>query len=225
MVDPGAFGTFNLGEIMERGQRMRMNQMREDEYRGEQQKRKRLSELLPGAVKGDRGAIDELAGISPEMFMKLDDRQREQAKAELADLAQAVRWADNPEKWQYVQQHFGQKGIDLSGYSVADREKGMIALGKLGEYLDAAPKSEYRSVEAGGSLIDVSGGNPRVVIAPNPGGMETGAPVRQASGLAPGKVVNGYRYRGGNPNNQGSWEPVNGGPTQQASGGFPPSGY
>jgi hypothetical protein len=55
----------------------------------------------------------------------------------------------------------------------------------MGEYLKST-KPEYKSVEPGGSLIDVSGGNPRVVIAPNPGDMPTGAPVQ--SGIPQGAV-------------------------------------
>jgi hypothetical protein len=46
------------------------------------------------------------------------------------------------------------------------------------------------------------------------------------SGPQPGAVVNGFRFRGGNPNDRNSWEPEGqGGPTQPASGGFPPAGY
>jgi hypothetical protein len=40
-------------------------------------------------------------------------------------------------------------------------------------------------------------------------------------GPRPGQVVRGFRFKGGNPNDQGSWEPANGGPTPQASGVFP----
>ena len=33
----------------------------------------------------------------------------------------------------------------------------------------------------------------------------------QGGGPQPGQVVNGYRFKGGNPNDQNSWEPVGGG--------------
>lgn len=42
-----------------------------------------------------------------------------------------------------------------------------------------------------------------------------------ASGPAVGTVVSGFRFRGGNPNDKGNWEPVNGGQTARPSGLFP----
>lgn len=223
-VDPRMFAPFDAGEIMERAQRYKMNNMRVEEYRTEQGRRKRLGDLLPGAVKGDRESIDALAGLDPDMFMKLDDRQRAHAQDEVKDLTAAVRWADSPEKWSYVQQHYGQKGIDLSPYGFEERERGMLMLGKIGEYLESAPKPEIRATEPGGGLYSIQGDQVKVLVQPNDGSAPMGAPA-QGGGLAPGKVVNGYRYRGGNPNDQSSWEPVNGGPTPSASGGFPSSGY
>lgn len=204
MVNPAAFAPFNLGEIMERGQRRQMNDLRIEEYRTERENKKRLSELLPGAVKGDRDSIDQLYQVNPEFAMKLDEHQRKQARAELEDLSSAVRWADTPEKWQQVQQFYG-KHADLTPYTFENRERALMSLGLLGKYLEDAPKPEYRTVEAGGSLIDVSGGNPRVVIAPNPGGKPLGSPVEQAGPtppLPPGFVLDG-------------------GPTASQSGGFP----
>jgi hypothetical protein len=235
MVDPSAFGTFDLGAIMERGQRQQMNNLRMEEYRTEQANKRRLSELLPvamgrggiseGGALSQEDAISELYSVDPDIAMKLDEHQRAIAKEATSDLANAVRWADTPDKWTQVQEFYKTKGVDLSRYAFEGREQGLMALGKLGEYLDGAPKPEYRSVEAGGSLIDVSGGNPRVVIAPNDGSQQMGSPVRQAGGPEPGKVINGFRYKGGNPNDRNSWEPVNGGPTASQSGPFPASGY
>lgn len=39
-----------------------------------------------------------------------------------------------------------------------------------------------------------------------------------------GAVVNGFRFRGGNPNDKANWEPANGGPTASPSGAFPAPG-
>lgn len=208
----------NRNDELLKQQRLRQGQMQMDQYREEGERRQRLADLLPGAAKGDQASIDQLYSVDPEVAMRMDARQREQAKAFTQDLGAAVRWADSPEKWQYVQQHYGQKGVDLSPYRFEDRERGLVALGQMNEYLSGAPKAEYRSIEAGGSLIDVSGGKPRVVIAPNPGGQQTGAPVQMGGNEVTATGPNGQKLRLNPQTNQ--WEPM-GGPTPQASGGFP----
>lgn len=158
-------------------QRYQQGQLQTQQMQQDMQNRQRLSELLPQAMQGDQNAITQLYAVDPNMALKMDEHQREAAKAVTADLTAAVRWADTPEKWQQVQQHYGQKGVDLSPYRFEDREQGLLALGKMNEYLSSAPKAEYRTLEPGGSLIDVSGGQPRVVIAPNDGSYQTGQPV------------------------------------------------
>lgn len=195
-VDPRMFAPGDLFGAYTRGLQVR-------EHQQEAENKKRLSTLLPQAVHGDQAAIDQIAEIDPNLFMKLDDRQREQAKGEIADLSAAVRWADTPDKWQYVQQHYGQKGVDLSPYDFSHREEGMVALGRLGEYLESAPKLDIRATEPGGGLygVDPRTGQTNILVQPNDGSAQMGAPV-SAPPPPPGFVVDG-------------------GPTPPASGGFP----
>lgn len=208
-------------------QRYQMGQLEMQQAQQEQQNRGRLADLLPRAMQGDQGAIADLYSIDPNIAMKMDERTREHAAQTTADLTSAVRWADTPEKWQQVQQYYGQHGTDLSPYRFEDRERGLLALGKLGEYLSSAPKAEYRALEPGGSLIDVSGGQPRVVIAPNDGSYQTGAPVRDV----PQGAADMLRS---NPSlapqfdekyGPGASQRILGGQTATPSGGFPGSGY
>jgi hypothetical protein len=223
-IDPRMFAPFDLGEIMERQQRAQYNQARIQEYQDERADKKQLRDLLPGAVKGDRTAIDRIAGIDPQMFMKLDEHQRKKAEEELGDLSAAVRWADSPEKWQYVQQHYGQKGIDLSPYRFEDRERGLVALGKMGGYLKDPPKPDIRATEPGGGLYAINpDGSVRVLVQPNDGSAPMGQPAPQSGGVQEGATATNPQtgqkiiYRGG------QWVPV-GGAGSNAGGNFPPSG-
>lgn len=220
MVDPRMFAPADLGSAYAKGLQIREHQER-------RQDKKRLADLIPqamgrggmdesGAV-DQRAAIEQIYGIDPQLAMKLDDRQREQAKAELDDLSDAVRWADDPQKWEHVKQHFGQKGVDLSPYGFEDRERGLLALGQLGEYLKGIPKPDIRATEPGGGLYAVNpDGSVRVLVQPNPGDQPMGAPAqgKEITATGPG----GQKLRLNPQTNQ--WEPM-GGPTQPASGGFP----
>jgi hypothetical protein len=201
----------DLADIMAKSQQYRANQ-------GQMADKKRLRDLVPQAAHGGQGALDELWGIDPRIAEHMDDRQRKQALAKTKDLGAAVRWADTPEKWNYVQQHYGQQGVDLSSYGFEDRERGLVALNQISGYLKDPPKPDYRAIEPGGSLIDVTGGNPRVVIAPNEGGHPMGAPVGESSQDVTATGPNGQKLRLNPQTNQ--WEPM-GGPTPSASGGFP----
>lgn len=75
------------------------------------------------------------------------------------------------------------------------------------------------AVPPGGGLYGVTGsGEARELIAPAGAPPQIGAqPPPSGAGPTPGAVVNGYRFRGGNPNDPNAWEPV-------GQGGAGPSG-
>lgn len=216
MVDPSAFAPADLVGAYSRG--LQVHQQNE-----QAQGRKRLGDLLPQAAQGDQAAIREIAGIDPHLFMQLDERQKAQASAELDDLSAAVRWADTPEKWAQAQQFYASQGHEeVLEHPFESRESVLLQLGKMGDYMKGGPKAEYRTLEPGGSLIDVSGGNPRVVIAPNDGSYATGAPAQQ--GIP--KVSDQQSYDAVPPGAQymtpdGHVRVKQGGPSSQGSGGFP----
>lgn len=193
----------------------------------------------PGmAASRQQEAMQQIAHIDPDVFLKLDERQKAQAKAELEDVSAAVRWADTPQKWAQVQQYYASHGHDVSMYPFEQREQSLLALGAMSEYLKAADKSslpssvqEYQYAKGqgfNGSYMDFKNqmGSPLVVDNGDgtktiyPHGFGGGQPAPQQSGPQPGQIVNGYRFKGGNPNDQNAWEPVNGGPSPQGSGGF-----
>lgn len=49
----------------------------------------------------------------------------------------------------------------------------------------------------------------------------TGPGASEGGGPQPGRIEDGYRFKGGDPARPENWEPVEGGPTPQASGVFP----
>jgi len=143
----------------------------------------------------------------------------------------------------YQARQFGPEGGSVGRYDPATRGtryERAPARQQIGRsIIDFAPNSstpqtiyegvEPVSVQPGGSVYGMTGQG-RIV---GPEGI--GAPMGQsqplqpvpgsspaAGGPAPGTVLNGYRFRGGNPNDRTNWEPVgNGGPTRAGSGTFP----
>lgn len=100
------------------------------------------------------------------------------------------------------------------------------------QYTPRAPSEFERSAQAGGimpgtpewqhlnrqrantmampspqPIVDPQTGSVRWVTPPAPGQPQT----PQAGGPQPGAVVNGFRFRGGNPNDRNNWEPAGGG--------------
>lgn len=151
----------------------------------------------------------------------LDENKRKAMQEGIKDIASAVQWADTPEKWAQVQQHYGQYDPQLSSVPFEQRESALVKLGKLGDYLEAT-KPDIRTVEPGGSVVGIApGGQVTEYVRANPGGAAPYSPVDgdiptvsspdEAKRLPPGsqfRTPDGRVMR------------VPGGPTQSASGGF-----
>lgn len=139
-----------------------------------------------------------------------DERRAEAMKAGLKDMAAAVQWADSPQKWAIVQQHYGKYDPQLAAVPFENREQALIQLGQMGEYLEkTAPK--VMSIEAGGSLaaVDPRTGKPTFTVLPNPGGMQPGAP---ASGVQEGATATNPQTGEKIQFRNGQWQPMGGQP-------------
>jgi hypothetical protein len=204
------------------------------DWHEKRQDKKRLADLLPQALGGGIGesgatsqsaqsqAIAQLYAVDPQLAMRLDDRQRKQASDLTSDLAAAVRWAKTPEDWQYIQQHYGQKGIDLSPYRFEDREKGLAALGAFDEYLKSAPKNEATSMERNYEFLN--GKDPELANQYLRGQAE-GSPIIQRNDdgtmtVYPRSMIGGSGYSPPPPPPPGFVIDNDGGPSPSGSGGF-----
>jgi hypothetical protein len=85
----------------------------------------------------------------------------------------------------------------------------LIAATLPGGRFYSGPQSGLASLMGGGGQASTG---PMAQPSPSAGSSGTGP--------QPGAVVDGYRFKGGDPNSPSSWEQV-GGPTPSASGGFP----
>jgi hypothetical protein len=214
----------DLQQIAMNAERLRGARAEREQAEAQAQNRSRLDDLLPRAAQGDQGAIRDIAGIDPEMFMKLDERQRTQAKERTADLVAAVRWADSPEKWEQVIEHYGREGVDLSQYrgQFGMRERAMLELGKIGEYLDV-PKNDATSMQRNYEFLKQT--NPQLADSYLRNQAE-GSPLVIDNGdgtktIYPRGMIGGQQGSAPPPPPPG-FQLDNGGPTPPASGPFQP---
>jgi hypothetical protein len=192
----------------------------------------------------DPKAKQALARWNPQLSMQLQQREQEMAlkgleahREKIIMGAQIVRQIQPKDEagWQQVRAMAQQVGIDLADVppnfdpqyvqgliSVADafepqKQQG-TAMQQNYEFLqgqDPQLAQSYLKNQAEGAPLIASNGDGTFTIIPR--NMAQGP----QGGPQPGTVEDGFRFKGGNPADPNSWEPVNGGQTPQASGGFP----
>lgn len=189
-------------------------------YFAEEQRKAQMAALLPKAAAGDPTALQQVMGIDFDTWKSLDANKRQQIKLQNDYIGQsALRISQlppeqQPQAWdQAIAQGVQQGYTDLAQYQGKYSEqalRGAIDNAGLVDKFISLAEPKYMPIPAGGTLVNTR--DPKAV-ATLQGGTQ--------SGPAPGSVVGGYRFKGGNPNDRNSWEPA-GGPTQPASGGFHP---
>lgn len=179
------------------------------------------ADLQRRAAGGDKAALAELAGIDISAWNTLNNAQKsafEQNIDFIGNAALAVSQlpkANRPAAWDaYIEQGVrmglgGELAQYVGQYSPDALNAVLASAGQTKTFLDMERPS-YQVVPQGGDLVNTR--DPEAV-------KEFQAGVR--AGPHAGVVVNGFRFRSGNPNDRNNWEPE-GGAGGNVSGGFQP---
>jgi hypothetical protein len=186
-----------------------------------------------------------------EMDQRAQDRaaqqqqqQTQQRRADLPLMERLLTMAQDEPSYQQARQVAGQYGIDVSAlpptFDPAWRDQQLQTVKLLN-----TPQGQEALSTAGKQAVDMGyqPGSPEftqvtrqlveaALAQPYTGGQgetrlytpQIGGPGQVQGGPQPGAVEDGYRFKGGNPADPNAWEPMQqGGPTPQASAGFPGS--
>lgn len=171
----------------------------------EMDKTAQMQAVTGKAVQGDPTAKAQLAGLNPEMWMKLDDRTREKAKQATAVMGQAVLDVSRlpeeqrPLAWASYVQHAEASGFDIpTQYERYSPEALSAAAAEAGtmEKLIKQVEPEWRfspngglvdfnnpqSIEQYGQWMSGRGPGAATVPSPPPGFVIDGGPTPSASG-------------------------------------------
>lgn len=195
-------------------------QIREDQTK--RQRAAQVAELTQRAAAGDTQAIQELAPIDIDAFLRLDKRQQEHiargvdyvgqaalAISQLPEEQRAAAWDSYAQ--QGVEQGFTELQDEIGGYS-PEALQSAIAEAKLTQEAIRLAQPRYQAIPEGGTLVDTS--NPAAVQAFTAG--QGAAPVRVSTPAEAAALPPGTRFI--DPN--GVERMVPGGAGGNASGNF-----
>lgn len=183
---------------------------------GQQQQSQRAAQEAAarrGAVRGDAQALEELAGFNIDDYLKLDKRSQDEYKQGIDTVGQLAMMADTPEEWDDIVGQLAQTNPEFQKYiGRFDLRQSVIAqAGQAKEFIEQN-QPRYQVVPEGGMLVNTRDPAALAQVA--------GQSAAPQGGPQPGAVEDGYRFRGGNPADPNSWEPVGGGGSNVA-GNFP----
>lgn len=164
------------------------------------------TELLKRAYQGDKEATAEAFGFDPDLVLKMDEGTKKQLKQSVDFISNAALQIDRmPEQdragaWAQYVQLAESRGMDIpteyERYSPQVLQSAIAEAGAMSKLLEAR-EPHYQVIPEGGTLVNTR--DPQALA-------QVGATSR--SGPQPGAVEDGYRFKGGNPADPQSWEPV-----------------
>lgn len=160
-----------------------------------QQAQMQERQVMSGALRGDQGSMDALAGLNPEMWMKLDDRTKQKLTRATDFMAQSgLQIGQLPEDqrsgaWNSAVRQAESMGLDIpteyERYSPEVFNAAMATTGKMGEFLDRM-KVEWKTVGEGGA-IPVSAGTGQRVDIPGAQAVGIGGVGQSSPSIAPSR--------------------------------------
>lgn len=167
---------------------------------------RRIAGLLSSFASGALGQPDRYGDM-------IAQREQEQRQLQLRQQMQAEERAYEESRWR-ARQDYERANPEPDAFM-----RSMVAAGIDPNSDEGRRLIRQRVTNMADPLQFINNGNNTVTAIR---GSQLGgqmAPAATPSGPAVGTISNGYRFKGGNPNDRNSWEPV-GGQTQPASGNF-----
>lgn len=125
---------------------MQVNQQRQQKRAAAEQ-----AQIMGDALTGSPQARNQVAYFDTDLYMKLQGREREQAKEGVEAVAQAALWADTPQKWDAIVSQI--PGAEEYRGRFAERESIIAQAGQMKALLDRNDP-RYVGVPDGGTLVN-----------------------------------------------------------------------
>lgn len=109
----------NRNDELLKQQRLEQGQMQMQDYRQQQEGKRRLADLLPRAMQGDQAALGEVAAIDPDIYSRLNTQQAAALKQNQEKIVLGARIVRqfNPQDqmgWDQARQAAARVGVDIS---------------------------------------------------------------------------------------------------------------
>lgn len=126
------------------------------QQRNQQQQQQQLAQTRIAAVRGDQGALEQLAGIDLNEYRQLRGDQREAAKQGIDTIGQLALMADSPQKWDRIVGQLAQTDPAFNQYiGRFDMRDAIIAQAGQAKALLEQQEPKYQVIPEGGTLVNV----------------------------------------------------------------------